>query len=339
MSKFDYYENVELIKSLSELDALFKLSKPSIFRIKGKDSSKAVLVSCLIHGSEPSGFRAFLKEINSNPDYSYDVYFFVGNAEAAKIKPYFTNRLVPGKQNFNRIWAENPTTDDELMAKEVFEFLETRPIIAHLDLHSFTAKDTKPHSFTISSDSKNLDVLKKIAEYIFIFDSEVGALIEKTSKFGPAFVIECGTNNSPEADEFSFSTLQRFLKEFSVKHSAVDSIKCNGIFTGMINIKLKPDISVSWDVVRQPDKNVTFIETANKLNITDVEPDTFFGWCKSLDVFDIKNAQGSVKPSEVFELKDNQLFIKQKVFPTLIAKNEKIAKESGFYFFTKKVMM
>ncbi len=141
MKHFDYYSNTELIDNCSDIDALLKLKKPTIFKIKGKDNSKAVLISVLLHGSEPCGFRAILREINEHKqEYNLDVYFLVGNVNAAKIKPYFTNRLYPEGENFNRIWIEEPKTEDEKIAHSIYEFLENLPLIAVLDLHSFTSK-------------------------------------------------------------------------------------------------------------------------------------------------------------------------------------------------------
>ena len=67
---FAYLETARELIGKSDVEALRSLQKPSLFQIKGKDSSKAVLVSVLLHGCEPAGFRAFLKEINSFKDYN-----------------------------------------------------------------------------------------------------------------------------------------------------------------------------------------------------------------------------------------------------------------------------
>lgn len=331
---FDLFENADMLKGLSDVEALHKLEKPSVFRIKGKDSSKAVLVSCLVHGCEPAGFRAFLKEINSLPEYCFDVYFFVGNVASAKIEPFFTNRLVPGKQNFNRIWVENPKTEEEMIGNEVFNYIKNLPLVAHLDLHSFTATDTNPHGFTFTEES--LDMMKKMVPFIFFADLPLGSMIERTLKLCPSFVIECGTNNSKEADAFAFDSLQRFFSFTNLKNITVSKVDCRGVFTGMVNVKVKDGFKVKWSSKKE-ESDVTLREDATKLNLKKTPAGEFMGWADSLDMFKVKDKTGDVTPDSVLELKDGKLYTKINSVPALLAANEKIIKESGFYFFTREL--
>ncbi|MEA3430143.1 MAG: hypothetical protein U9R08_02630 [Nanoarchaeota archaeon] len=329
--KYDLFEDIEKIKGLTEIEALFQLEKPSIFKVKGKDSSKAVLISSLIHGNEPSGFRAILKEINSEQQYPIDVYFFIGNVASAKIEPYFSNRLIPGKQNFNRTWVNNPQTELELTSRELLDFFKTLPLIAVLDLHSFTAQNTPPHCMTV--DSKSSEIAQKFVPYIFELDIPLGAMIEQTKDI-PSFVIECGTNNTQDADEFALKTLQRFFIEFKIKNGDNQNIS-KGIFSHATNIKIKQDVKIKFSDKKE-DADLTVRKDCQSLNITEVASHTIYGWGNSLDVFEMKDKNGTVSPDTYFFIEDGKILFKKDIVPNFMATNQKIAKESGFYFFEKK---
>jgi hypothetical protein len=339
MKAFTYLESQENLIGLTERDALFSFDKPTIVRVKGKDSTKAVLISVLLHGCEPAGFRAFLKEINKGREYSLDIFFLIGNIRSAQIEPIFSSRLVSGRQNYNRIWVDDSVntkrelTKDELIAKEMFDFLKTLPIIAHLDLHSFNAKTTPPHAIIPNMDEKHLNFSKKLCKETFVFDIGGGDLISRTAKFGPSCVIECGTNNSSEADEFAYQTVERFLIEFGLIEGSVDSIRDSKVIFGVTNIKLRPEFSASWAKEKQ-DADLTLREDVSDLNIKVLSAKTFLGWADSLDVFLVKDKTGMINPNEIFILEEGKLYTKMEVVPDLLAPKEWITKESGFYFFT-----
>lgn len=331
MKRYDYYEDISLLTGKTDIEAVQQLTKPTIIRVKGQDDSKAVLVSSILHGCEPCGFRAVLKELNSEPDYPFDVYYFFGNVKSAQVEPVFTHRLVPGGQNFNRIWTDNPTTEDEHTAKDILEFLETLPLTAVLDIHSFTAKNTNPHGFIESHNKKTVELAKKLLPTTFITEGFIGAMIERTEAIAPSLVIECGTNGSKEADIFAYESLQRFFIATGVKDGQVEDI-CTGIYDGMTNIKIKPDASVAWADEPQ-DVDVTLRTDANTLNHKELPHGEPIGYANNLDVFIVTTKDGTQDPATVFELKDGKILLKHAVVPNLMSTNERISKESGFYFF------
>lgn len=330
--RYKYVKGVELIKGLSDVDALFKLESPHFFRIKGRDSSRGVLVSCLMHGCEPAGFRAVLREINSEPEYPIDVYFLVVNVKASQIRPYFTNRFVPGEQNFNRVWRDHSKTEDELTAHELWSFIKKLPLKGVLDLHSFTAKTTPPH--TVVVDDKSAEIAKNFTEFVFKMDIPMGAMIEKTSNMCPSFVVESGTNNSSEADEFAFQTLQKFFVEFNLKPGENKNVS-RSIFTTATNFKIKENI---WTVFSDKKEyaDLTIRKDIATLNITEVSAGELFGWSDSLDIFNAKDSKGPSNAKHWFTLDTGKIFFKKDCVPNFMAANEKIAKESGFYLFKKK---
>ncbi len=328
--KFAYFENVKKILGKPELDVLRFLERPSLFRIKGKDSSQAVLVSALLHGCEPAGFRAFITEINSKPSYARDVFFFIGNVKAAQLQPIFTHRLLPDGDNYNRIWTENPRTQDEFLAAEIFTTFKKIPLVAHLDLHSFTAIGSKPHALCLDNH-EGLELAKKLAADVFIADVPLNSLIERTRQFGPCCVVECGTNNSLEADAYALKTLQKFYYEFKVKPGLTETLP-GRVFANEVNFKIKPEVSVSFNNVKQP-VDLTLRKDWESLNLKKIPAGEFLGWSDTVGVFVVKDKTGIISPGTFMEVKKGKIFTKQAVVPNLLSTHEERMKESGFYFF------
>jgi len=329
--RFDYHEGADHLRGLSEEEALNQLSKPTLLRIKGDDSTQAVLISTLIHGCEPCGFRAFLDEINSQLTYPYDVYFFVGNVASAQIKPLFTHRLVPGGQNFNRVWIDNPTTEAELTAQEVLAFITKLPLKGVLDIHSFTAKDTPPHGFIPNNKPETLHLAEQLLPVALVTDMPMGALVQQTQHLAPSLVVECGTNGTQEADEYARSVLSKFFVAMGLNEGDNEKI-CRAVYDNMTNIKVKADATVAWGDTPDPSADITLRPDANTLNLTTVEPGTLFAYgdVRSLA---LTSKEGRIDPSFFFETFGNKIYLKRRVVPNLLSTNERIIKESGFYFF------
>ncbi|MCG8493532.1 MAG: hypothetical protein MI743_18065 [Sneathiellales bacterium] len=337
MVNFDYFEDVSLLKGKSASEALEALKRTTLFRVKGKDPSRAVLVSTLIHGSEPCGFRAFLKEINRERDYPFDVYFFVGNVAAAQTAPYFSNRNVPGGKNFNRIWCiENPEDEEETCIAEVETFLKSLPLQGVLDLHSFMAKGVSPHCFVVSVDDKTLDFAKRSAPYVLQIGAGMGALIEAMGNKCPSFVVECGTHDSPEADVFADEVLDKFFKSFGVLDGEVSEIWAKDVFVNMTNFKVTPSSTVVWAENEDPSADVTLRSDCESLNLSKVDAGEFCGWASSLDFLKASNGKTPVDAADYFYIDSGKLYFKQDCVPNLMGVNEFVSKESGFYLFDKK---
>jgi len=279
-----------------------------------------------------------LKEIKSNKPYNFDVYLLIASVKAAKIQPYFSNRFVPGKENFNRVWVDEPKSEDQLIANSIYKFIINLPLIAILDLHSFTAKNTSPHCIICYDNNETINISKKLASTIFFMDMSYGALIDKLGKKFPSVTVECGTNLTREADDSAFDVIQRFFTETKVKEG-VNHDMTNKIYSGVFNVKVNKDTKIIWSDKNENNYDLVLRKDVESLNLKEIEAQTFFGWSKSLDCFIIRNKEGIVKPNKIFILKDNKLYIKSKAVPSLLAPSEFIIKESGFYLFEDTILI
>ena len=137
-----------------------KLKRPTIFHCPGHDPTRSVVISCLLHGNEPSGYVAVIEELKRNARgvsrYRFDVIFLIGNVEAAKAGQQFESRQLDGQYDMNRIWKEGME-----LAQEWELYIKNFLPIAFLDLHN-TSGQSQPFSIW----TKNDDSTKRLANIL-----------------------------------------------------------------------------------------------------------------------------------------------------------------------------
>ena len=330
MDPFSYRIGFGSIFGLSDVEALKTMDRPTIFRIPGEDHSRAVLVSTLLHGREPSGFRAFLREAETEKKYPFDVYFSVGNVQAAKIFPYFSQRDVPGKEDFNRVWVDTPCTEDQRVAAAMGEFFDTLPLVAFLDIHSYLAKTIPPHGVISKMDSATKDLIQKLSPSAFLMDMNLGTLLERMGRKTTAVLVETGVNNSPEAEIYADTTLQKFFEGVGIS-SGVGIPHHTKFYHKGIQFKIAEDASVTWADTKNTKYSLTLPLDLEHLNHRLVREGEFLGWADSLEVFRTNDLERHVE--DYFYLQEGKIRLKQNVVPNFLNVKEDIMKKGGFYFF------
>ena len=320
------------MKGLPDRAALSHLDKPTVIRIPGRDATDAVLVSALIHGTEPAGFRAMLHEINSPTRYAIDVYYLVGNVEAAKKAPYYSNRSVPGAQDFNRVWTRTPKTELEQTAAEIAAFLSTLPLRACLDIHSFTARHMGPHGIISGTDQKTIALARKLATKTFVSDAGLGTLIERVGQTMPSVILEVGPNNTNEADIYALRVLQVFFRACGVYPGELPDV-CTRWYNKMMPVKVAPDVELIAEDRRGLRSSwLRLRHDIEQLNHVQLHPGMYLGKAASLDAFFTTDPRGR-SIEDFLECRGGRILTRKAVVPSFLSKDEKIMKSCGFYFF------
>ena len=98
-----------------------------------------------------------------------------------------------------------------------------------------------PHSFINYLSNDLLDFSNYSVLLIFHCGPNAASLIDKTSSICSSYVVECGVNNSSEADLFTFNSISTFLIYY----------------------------------------NLTIRDDFENLNLTQTNKNTFIGWSKN----------------------------------------------------------
>ncbi|MEK6857028.1 MAG: hypothetical protein AABX39_00385, partial [Nanoarchaeota archaeon] len=191
-----------------------------------------------------------------------------------------------------------------------------------------------PHCILSYDDEQTLGLARNMVQNILLMDLSAGALIQKTGKEIPSIVLECGTNQTKEADNLAFESLQKFFIKTNTKEGTITNLPSK-LLSECFNIKIKKESSITWSDKKDETKEITLRKDIEQLNLMEIQPTDFLGWTNNLDHLILKNKNGTIAPKKLFELEEGKITLRDKAILNLLSTSEFIIKESGFYLFKK----
>ncbi len=194
------------------------LDGPTAFVLDG-GLEKTRLVSCLVHGNEPSGLKAVARAFKGNP-YSHhaNMIYFVGNVRAAKagLQP-FSHRLLDNMglsgpaRDMNRIWAGHVPGGAQALVDSLLGVVHQFSMEACLDLHNTSGAN--PHFAVTLPDCIGSELIAgQLAPRVMKLSLESG-LIGAMNMYCPSLVLECGKMGMKSADQIALRSLTHFLND------------------------------------------------------------------------------------------------------------------------------
>lgn len=306
-----------------------KLTKPTIFHLPGKDQTKSLIISCLIHGNETSGYKAVTKELNKLKTYPLDVYFLIANIKAAQRKPYFTHRDWEAKPGFNRIWNK---TDKYPLAKEILTFLKKANPLACLDLHNNNGKNPA-YAICEGERKEVLNLAGFLAEIILFSEIRLGTFTEAMVKICPAVTLECGQVNTKVADDFAEQTLERFLSLISLPKKEREIFP----YRELCEINIKKKIKFCFGHTPKPGFDLVLRDDIEDFNFNILKKGDYLGFAEKIDVLECLDKKKRPVTKDFFYLKDGQILAKQDLTLAMAVRKVNIAKLSNLCYIIEKV--
>ena len=352
MDYFEVREGFESIRGMEDITALRTMSGPTVFHIPGRDRARAVLVSTLIHGTEPAGFHALQKEAAFDPrvlDYGCDVYFLVGSPQAALTEKeglFFQHRDIPGapregQWDMNRLWGTIPhpaleTTDIGIRlsrtGQDLSRYFSGLPLRGFLDIHSYMSPLIQPHGCIPHTEARTIELMKKLAPRAFVVDFGLGTLLERMGQQTTSVLIESGVNGSAAADDYAYTSLQTFFEDMNVTPGVEAPQLCKSWYNQGIQFKVRHDATVAFGSFAGISPDLVVRGDIESLNHRELVEGTDLGVARSLDVIHTDDAQGR-KVEDYFYLEGERLRVRRRVVPNFLNKHEARMKGGGFYFF------
>jgi succinylglutamate desuccinylase len=309
MTQITVYEGIpNAIQQKNEIELLEWLTKPTFFFIDNKQT-RTLLISGLIHGNEPTGFRAIIIELKrlseTKTNHPFNLLFFIANLKAAQGKNPYSSRYTEAQTDFNRIWKEDST---ELFVQEAKDYISSFNLIGHVDLHNNSGANPV---YTVITQLRE-DILE-LANYLcdkhFYIDLEFGAFIEYTAKKIPSITVECGKRLTPEADKAGNEIIQKTYSYFTkkIKNEPV-IVKKGKIYCDPITVKIRKETLFSTDGSRAPFMVRKDIET---LNFTKIKAGTELGRVKNNEQPLQIEKKGKDITNEWIDVRDNLVMIKK----------------------------
>lgn len=261
-------------------DLLEALDGPTVFRVAGRDRSRARVVSALVHGNEPSGLvavHAALRAARAGGERpAVDTLFFVGAVEAAKAEPRFSQRMLPGRRDLNRCFRPPFEGVDGTIAREALALFASVMPEAIVDLHNNTGRNP-PYGVGVHVDRGRLGLASLFADRYVHSTLSLGALMEVFPVETPVATIECGRAGDEAADRHAIAGLSRFLALDRLPGVAPGSDVLE-VFIDPVRIEIAPDVSFAFGPAPIRDVELTIDEAVDRHNFTELEAGSIIAW-------------------------------------------------------------
>ncbi|MFT5520767.1 MAG: hypothetical protein ACI9IA_001364 [Enterobacterales bacterium] len=288
----------------------------TVIDIEGNDSSRCRVITTLIHGNEPSGFIACHRWLKDKVMPETNVRFILCNPEAAKTKPFFTNRYVEHSEDLNRFFSRE-ATDQSAVANRAQQILslvrEVNPE-AIIDLHNTSGK-SPAFSVSVVEDKQHLKLIELFTSTLIYTELKVGAIMEQCFD-APIVTIECGGANDNPSHRVAEKGLYRYTSKKDLFDNRNPTVQ---VYRHPLRIELKDDSSVGFAQHRLATTDITLRADIEELN-RDITPEgEFLGWCdindlehfKAIDEHGINQIENILVNRDgcLFALVDLQLFM------------------------------
>jgi hypothetical protein len=213
--RFDGYDDLKSLLEGSDEDILVELAgKPALIRIPAAVTAvnpRARFVACLLHGNEPSGYRAVVELLRRRDDYPFDLWVLIGNVRAATQDGWFAHRYLDDQEDFNRVWDFGPaTTRMRRCARSILEELRAADLEAAIDLHNNTGQN--PFYAILPEHSlEGMRLAAICADLLLRWSFTAHTLMEALADRCPTAAVECGLPHLAAGTAFAAGVLRRFL--------------------------------------------------------------------------------------------------------------------------------
>jgi hypothetical protein len=249
--RFDGYEELKPLLDGSDADVLLGLAgKPALIRIPAASTAhapKGRLVSCLLHGNEPSGFLAIVDVLRRGERFPFDLWVLIGNVRAATEDGFYAHRHLDDQEDFNRVWGvRSLTTDMRRCAADILEHLRSADLGAALDVHNNSGRNPY-YSILTELSPAGLRLASMCADTMLLWRLRMHTLMDALATVCPAVTVECGAAHQSEGDAFAAAVVHRFLTTADVAVPAAgDPPRPRHVVEVLHRVIVRPDVELSF---------------------------------------------------------------------------------------------
>ncbi|MGH8825907.1 MAG: hypothetical protein ACRDVN_15730 [Jiangellaceae bacterium] len=249
--RYDGYEELKPLLDGTDEDVLLNLGgKPALVRIPAAATAanpRARLLACLMHGNEPSGYRAVLDVLRRGERFAFDLWVLIGNVRAATQEGWYAHRYLDDQEDFNRVWGCGPaTTRMRRCAAAILEELLAADLEAAVDLHNNSGQNPY-YAILPRSTPAGFRLAALCADTLLEWKLDAHTLMEALGGRCPSVAVECGLGHLPEGTAFAGSVVHRFLNEdgFTVPHGQAGS-RPRHIYETLDRVTVRDEVTFSF---------------------------------------------------------------------------------------------
>ncbi|MDX1694071.1 MAG: succinylglutamate desuccinylase/aspartoacylase family protein [Ketobacteraceae bacterium] len=329
----DYLENPtpeDIGRSPDEF--LQRLVKPTLIKVKGKDSTRTRALATLLHGNEPSGFMAVHRWLSLQEKPSVNILCFIGGVYPAKAEPGFFYRQLPDARDLNRCFREPFDTEEGRIARAFLDALHEEQPECLLDIHN-TSGTGPSFAVTIKNDAAHQALTSLFTERLIVTDLRLGALMEYSEKEVPTVTIECGGAQDEHAHALAYEGLMRYV----TKHNVLSLEKAEWgieVLSNPVRIELKKATTILYDMAPTSGVDLILPPDIEHLNFGIVTPDKRLGWTgpKGLAALEAINRSGNNIVDKILRTENGEIYPARPLKIFMITTNPAIAKSDCLFY-------
>lgn len=294
---------------------LAALGGPCAIRLTGRDSGRVRAVTTLLHGNEPSGFRAVHRWLREERVPAVDTLLIIASVDAALAAPGFAYRMLPGRPDLNRCFLGPFDSPEARLAQEILRMLRKEEPEAVIDVHNNTGHNP-PYGVGVEPTREALWLTGLFGERFVWSHLQLGALMEATTDIA-SVTVEVGRSGDPAADEVAYAGLERFLQQ--EKLFEPDSSESPQVLVMPMRARLRPGATLEIADTRVPGAHLTIRTDLDRHNFERVEAGTQIGWSDWHELpLELIDETGEDRAADFFQLSEGRLRTRQPMIPIMI---------------------
>jgi hypothetical protein len=289
------------------LDFLRALDGSALIHVTGTDSRRTRAIATLLHGDEPSGFRALHRWLRQGERPRTSLLCLVGAVEAALHEAPFTHRHLPGVRDLNRCFREPFADAPGLIARQFLEALRRHEPECLVDIHNTSGRSP---AFAVAprEDRAHEALAAVFCRHLVITDLSIGALMETSGDPCPAITFESGGARDARSDEAAWAGLSRFIVEAEVLKRAPE-LPAVELYHHPVRLEFEPGTRLAWHESPQPDADLTLRPDLERFNFEAADPNAPLGWLgpRGLAPLRVRSGSGRDVLGDYFCARDGRL--------------------------------
>jgi succinylglutamate desuccinylase len=309
------------------------IASPTLLELPGKHENP-LFVSVLLHGNEPTGFKAIqliLKKYNDK-ELPRSLAIFFGNIDAAK----HNLRRLDKQPDYNRIWpgtdvAENNETK---LVKYVFERMKKQNVFASIDIHNNTGLN--PHYACVNRlENSFLHLALLFGRLVVHFTRPKGVQSAAFASLCPAVTLECGRPDQPHGIQHAFEYVDSCLHLSDFPHQGVHPQDID-LFHTVAQIKIAEQTSFSFTDI---DADLLLDKDLERMNFTEVSAGTILGLTSKMHNIPLiaEDESGNNVTDQYFRIHNDRLEITRQSMPSMLTLNEHVIKQDCFCYLMERI--
>lgn len=271
---FRFGEPEPALLGKSAADFLTNLPGPSWFEIDGIDNSRRRVVVTLLHGNEPSGLKAMHTLLTQRVKPATALGLLIAGVDAARHKPIFSHRFIPGERDLNRCFSPDIDDDQHALANGIVKLIEQYSPEAVVDTHN-TSSHSEPFCVAIDSRLETQELAARFARNLIVINQPLGTLLEYLDPDINIVTAEFGGFMDPRADDIAFATLREFITAEELPPTETSKLQ---VLARSLRLETKRELMVAYGSTLNDDADLTIINTIDQLNFSTVDEGHTLGW-------------------------------------------------------------